>query len=314
MNYENMIQKIVLPTRPQPDTLVAIFLLQQFGESQYPGVSTANVTTNPSAAEEAGVLLLDVGGGELDHHGTDKCVSEIVAKKLNVEKDQAIRKLLTYARRDDMEGKGTLSKDPIDRAFGLSGLIASLNKQYPTEAPAVVAAVLPLLKAHYINADEHYNKFPKLIQDLEQTKLFSTHTVHNEHVGKLKVAFVSSDHTGLAGFLRSQTGGNYRVVVQRRPSGHVNIITKQNPKLDLSYLMAMLRMQELAVRQQEVSDESTLYQTGTHPEVPNWYYDPATNSLLNGGMTPDAIEPTQLRWSDIEKIVLHSLATAKPAT
>lgn len=303
------IQTIILPTRPQPDTVVAIFLLKTFGTQAYPGVESATITVDPKASEQAGTLLLDVGGGELDHHGTDRCAAEIVAHKLGVAHDRALRKMLAYARRDDTQGKGIISKDPIDRAFGLSGLMANLNKQNPKDPNKVVNTILPLLAAHCRDADEHYNKLPKLVDDLKQTNLFRAGKIKNPTVGFIKVAFVSSDHTGLAGYLRSELGGNYRVVVQRRPSGHVNIITKQNPKLDLAQLAAMLRLQEANERNIEVPDEQSLYQTGTHPLVQNWYYDPATNSLLNGGVSPDSIEPSHITWSDIQTIVEHCLTT-----
>jgi hypothetical protein len=51
------ISKIVLPTRPQPDTIVAIFLLQKFGEAKYPGIGAASVIVDPKAAPEPGALL-----------------------------------------------------------------------------------------------------------------------------------------------------------------------------------------------------------------------------------------------------------------
>lgn len=305
---EKTITTILLPTRPQPDTIVAIFLLQKFGVQTYPGVTTATIQVNPNATETPGQLLLDVGGGELDHHGSNECASEIVAKKLNIEKDQSLQKLIAYARRDDTQGKGIISKDPIDRAFGLSGLIANLNKQYPTDPNVVVQTILPLLTAHHSDADEHYNKLPVLVEGLTQTNLFRTVYIQNKSVGKIKTAFVSSDHIGLAGFLRSNAGGNYKVVVQRRPSGHVNVITKQNPKLDLAQLAAMVRMQECVETNTAIPDETSLFQTGTHPDIKNWYYDPATNSLLNGGVTPDAIEATKVKWVDIQTIVEHCLA------
>ncbi len=34
---------IVLPVRPQPDTLVAIFLLKEYGEVKFPGIKNAKI-------------------------------------------------------------------------------------------------------------------------------------------------------------------------------------------------------------------------------------------------------------------------------
>jgi len=98
---EEKITTIVLPTRPQPDTIVAIFLLKKFGQEQFPGISGATITVNPSATKTEGHLLIDVAGGELDHHGTDKCATELVADKLQISDNPELRNLIAYARRDD---------------------------------------------------------------------------------------------------------------------------------------------------------------------------------------------------------------------
>ncbi|MEY2665596.1 MAG: hypothetical protein RLZZ480_701 [Candidatus Parcubacteria bacterium] len=300
------VSKIVLPTRPQPDTIVAIFLLQKFGETKYPGIASATVAVDPKATPEPGALLLDVGGGELDHHGSDKCATELVATALGISENPAIRNLLAYARRDDTEGKGTVSNDPLDRAFGLSGLIAALNKQFPKEADHIVKTVLPLIDAHFFTANEHYVELPKLVAGLKQANFLTTETIQKP-IRNCKIAFVTSNNVGLAGYLRSNTGGNYRVIVQRRSSGHVNILTKQNPTIDLSRTMALIRLHEANLRGVAVTDEQSLFNTGTHELIPNWYYDPATNSLLNGGVSPDLIEPTKIDWVTLKALILNGL-------
>ena len=299
---KSMITNIILPTRPQPDTIVAIFLLKLFGRDRFPGVDTALVTVDPKAVADPAKLLLDVGGGEFDHHGTDKCASEIVADKLGVLKNPELRQMIAYARRDDTKGQGIISKDPIDRTFGLSGLIASVNKQFPNDANQVVNIIIPLLDAQYRNAFEHYVALPAEIERLRQSDEFTTETLQTP-IKNLKIAFLTSDHVGVPGYLRSNTGGNFRVVVQRRSTGHVNIMTKQNPKLDLSYLAGLIRMAEVDASGITVTDPQTMHDTGTHDNVPNWYYDPMTNSILNGGVSPDAIAPTAIEWQILQEIV-----------
>jgi hypothetical protein len=42
---------------------------------------------------------------------------------------------------------------------------------------------------------------------------------------------------------------------------------------------------------------------GTLKEVTQWYYDPATNSLLNGGPNPQNIEPTAIDPMEFLKIL-----------
>lgn len=300
------ITTIVLPTRPQPDTIVAIFLLKKFGADTFPGIADATITVNPNATPTDGHLLIDVAGGELDHHGTDKCATELVAKKLGVLDNPELRNLIAYARRDDTKGQGTISKDHLDRAFGLSGLIAALNKTHTDDANTIVQIVLPLLEAHYLNSYEHYVALPNLITELTESGQFITHTLQTP-IRNMAVGYITSDNVALPGYLRSNTGGNYRVVVQRRESGHVNILTKQDPKINLSRLMAAIRLRELQLQGVDHEDETDLYATGVHPAVPHWYYDTATNSLLNGGVTPNAIAPTSIPWDELRAIVLHFL-------
>jgi len=50
---------------------------------------------------------------------------------LGVSDDKALSKILIYGERDDKFGLGTISTDPIDKAFGLSGLTVALNKALP---------------------------------------------------------------------------------------------------------------------------------------------------------------------------------------
>lgn len=299
------INRIVLPTRPQPDTIAAIFLLQKFGTTLFPGVETATVTVNPNAIPTEGHLLIDVAGGELDHHGTNKCATELVAEKLELSDKPEFRNLIAYARRDDTKGQGTISKDILDRAFGLSGLIAALNKKHTTDTNTIINIVLPLLEAQYSSSFEHYVALPKLVSELTERNTFVAHTVQKP-MRNMKLAFVESDHISLVGYLRSNSGGTYRVVAQRRSTGHVNILTKQDPKIDLSRLIAIIRLRELQLNESDTAiDETSLFVTATHEAVPNWYYDTATNSLLNGGVSPEAIAPTIIPWPEMQQIILH---------
>jgi hypothetical protein len=303
---EQKITTIVLPTRPQPDTIVAIFLLKKFGQKLFPGITDATISVNPNAAKTDGHLLIDVAGGELDHHGTDKCATELVATKLEISDNPELRNVIAYARRDDTKGQGTISKDNLDRTFGLSGLIAALNKKHTDDTNTIVNTVLPLLEAHYTNSYEHYVAIPNLIKELKTSGEFSSTTLQTP-IRNLTVGCLTSDHVGLPGYLRSNTGGNYRVVVQRRSTGHVNILTKQDPKINLSRLAAAIRLRELQMQHANNDDEAALSATGVHADVPMWYYDTATNSILNGGVTPDAIVPTAINWEELQAIVIHFL-------
>src|SRR5581483_7085216 len=112
--------------------------------------------------------------GPLDHHFKNLCTSELTAKYLGIENDPSLKQLLAWSRRDDKEGKGTLSRDPLDRAFGLAGLISALNKANPKNPQKVVDAVMPLLEAHYQSAREHHIELPKEVEEKKSSGLYKT--------------------------------------------------------------------------------------------------------------------------------------------
>ena len=80
-------QKIILPTRPHPDTILGIFFLKKFGKEKYPGVEGAKIeiwqelpqNETLESLKEKGILALELGGGKLDHHPTQKTFSQLPA-------------------------------------------------------------------------------------------------------------------------------------------------------------------------------------------------------------------------------------------
>ncbi len=311
---------IFIPTRPQPDTIVAIFILTTLGRERFPGIEDARIEVKPSAPAESfealiaqKILPLDVGGGPFDHHATGACASELVADYLGIRDNPALGKLLAYAKRDDAFGKGTSSNDPIDRAFGLSGLIASLNKTHPGEADKIVHFVLPLLAAHYQSAYEHHVESPRVVEEKKKTGEYEE--LAAEQSGKkLKVAFVVSDKPSMPTYLRSMQGPRADVVVQKaESSGRVSILTRQERKVRLAAVAALLRMREAELRSISLPEDSAYWaKDGRADELPMWYVDPATNSILNVGETRD--DDTKIPWEEFKRLVPQglSLVTKRP--
>jgi len=300
-----MIRTIFTPTRPQPDTLVAIYILKKFGGTKFPGVENAELVVNPmppvqteSELEQEGIILFDLGGGRFDHHNKTPVTtcSKLVADFLEVGEDPSLTKLLDYAYRDDTQGKGTVSTDPIDRALGLSGLITALNKKYPTHSNYIADLILRLLEAHHDEESKRFQEFPNEISKLQSEGKFSEIMV-KQRDKKLKVCFTESATVGLPGFLRSQLGGRYDIVVQRLPSGHVNILTRPTKRPDIRQLAALIRAREAHARSKNLLlSDRELSKTGRINEVPEWYFDPATNSIQNGGIQPKDIPTTKISW------------------
>lgn len=308
--------KIILPTRPQPDTILAIFLLKSFGKEKYPGVEKAEVEIwqelpkgeTANSLEKKGVLVLDLAGGKFDHHQKGKTLSQLLAEDLGVSEDSSLQKLLTYGERDDKFGLGTISSDPIDKAFGLSGLIASLNKALAKNPEKVIEIILPLITAHCLEEKKKTQELPQEFKEkIKQGKAEIFETKQDKK--KLKIVVLESDNLSMAGWLRASEGERADIVCQKTSSGYVNILTKPLKRVDLRWLAAYLRNEEAKLRGRKLRYMTfDLMKPGKIADIPEWYYDRATNSVLNGGTNPKGIEPTAVPLERIKEILSEALS------
>src|SRR5258708_37354347 len=119
--------------------------------------------------------------------------------------------MLEFARRDDLEGKGTMSTDTIDRTFGLSGLLTTLNKGLGDNPQKILDVVLTMLTAHLIEENKRYELMPKEYQELKaQGKIKEFNT---PHLGtQLNIIYIESDNAGMAGYLKNQAGSGVPVI------------------------------------------------------------------------------------------------------
>jgi hypothetical protein len=311
------IHTIALPSRPQPDTLVAILLLKEYGDRHFPGIKSAMLEVMPTLSggddasyEENGVLLVDIGGGRFDHHEKmpKTTTSKLVADYLDIAKKPALSKLLEYAERDDFYGKGTISSDSIDRAFGFSGMVAALNKQHPQDPNFVMSTTIPMLAAHHHEEIQRSETLPREFSEKKADGSVIEFDV-KQRGKKLKVVAVKSDNPSLAGFLRSQIGGRYDVVIQHAITGHTNILTRPTKRVELSGLAVAIRIKEAEKRLIDIENVpyAELSKSGRFQKIKEWYYDRATNSIQNGGLSPGEVEATQIAWNEFEGIVREGL-------
>ncbi|MEK7194289.1 MAG: hypothetical protein AAB660_01190 [Patescibacteria group bacterium] len=312
-NKSRKIKTIALPTRSQPDTIIAIFVLKQFGGEKFSGIAEAHYEVMPRLSEgeteeslmSKGILPIDIGQGMFDHHSKpfQTTASNLVSEYLGVKNNPALTKLLQFAERDDFYGKGIISNDPLDRAFGLSGLIGSLNKMYVDKPEKVVELILPILEAFYVEENKRAFEMPKELEEkLKNGKAHSFEVKQREKI--IRGIFIETDNASMAGFLRSKGGGGYDVVALRLSSGHINILTKPITKPDLRSLVVLIRIQEAEAKGLTLPDDPEKFsKTGTLSEIPEWYYDPATNSLLNGGPNPQNIKPTSIDPFEFKKLI-----------
>ncbi|MDP1709329.1 MAG: hypothetical protein Q8L21_00375 [Candidatus Komeilibacteria bacterium] len=312
-----VVKKIIMFPKIQPDTTIALFLLREFGEEQFPGVPAAEVDfwtkipegTSPASWEQEGILLLDMGGGKFDHHnkrsdGQKTSLSEVVATELGVRKNETLTKLLAYAHRDDVEGKGTISTDSLDRAFGLSGLLMSLNRDYPDKPQKVLDTILPLIISHYHEEHRRHHELPAEYCAKRAAGQARDMQIKQNHK-TLKVILIETDNVAMAGYLRADGDILADVVVQRLKSGHVNIITRQWRKVDLRHLITVLRVDEMRRQGLDLKkiDWSAITCPGFYPGAPQWYYDTAANTIQNGGVNPQGIASTIIPWLAFAELV-----------
>ncbi|MCR4314355.1 MAG: hypothetical protein NUV84_03860, partial [Candidatus Uhrbacteria bacterium] len=210
------VHTIAIFPKVQVDTLVSIYLLKTFGEEAFPGVKDAKIAfmsktpegKTPEETEAEGMLLVDLGG-MFDHHRTNTesgkrqdCAATLIASYLGIEKQKYLEKLLQWAKRDDLEGKGTLSEDGIDRAFGLSGVISNLNRELKQTPEKIVDLILPLIEHHVEEQRHRAEGLPKLYEELTATGKMRQWKM-KQGAAEIKAAAVECDDIGMAGWLKA---------------------------------------------------------------------------------------------------------------
>ncbi len=312
------INKIVIFPKIQPDTACAIFLLRKYGGALFPGIAEAEIefmTALPVGKtaedfEKEGVLLIDLGKSRFDHHTDahgrrDECASSLIAKALGVSDRPELRKLLQYVKRDDLEGKGTLSTDPLDRAFGLSGLVMTMNRVHAEHPQAVLEFVIGVFEAHVFEEYRRQVEMPAEWKGLLASGRGKEMTV-SKSGRALRVIGLESENVSLPGFLRAYAKAD--VIVQRFASGHTNVITRQEAKIDLKNLVAAVRKEEAARKNATLpADEAALAKPNHLEGIEEWFYDTAATTLQNGGVRPIGVQPTRIDFPTFLRLVQNNL-------
>ena len=307
---------IILPGKLHVDIVVALLLLREYGESKFPGISKAKLKFvdsvpgefKPKDLEATGVIAIDTGGGRFDHHDDEtklakECSTTLVAKYLGINQDPALKKLIRFALRDDIEGKGIVSGDVLDRAFGFPGLLINLTRYYPDKPQKVIEIALPLLQAHLKEENNRNHVLPaEYLKCSDSGKMDAF--VMKQDGKQLRIILIETDAPGMIGFLRAYNEIRANIIAQKSSSGHINIITQQNFQIDLRNIAGLVRLEEARKNKVDLSkiDLKTIAEPRKHEQITKWYYDTVTNSMQNGGARPESVDPTILDLKDIKKI------------
>ena len=313
------IRTVAMFPKIQADTAAAYFILKTFGERLFPGVGQAEVvfwTALPEGKtaaqlESEDCLTIDLGG-MFDHHLANEklgkrqeCVSGLIARHLGMENDVTLKKLLTWAKRDDLEGKGTVSPDPLDRAFGLSGIIMNANREYANDPKRTLDLITQIIDLHVREERRRQVELPEELAKLEKQGKVQAFPLR-QGSADLQAMFVETDNVSMAGFLRAAK--KMDLVIQRRSTGHTNIITQQMRSIDLRPLVAVLRLAEAEKKGVKLNvDETALMSAGRLAGTEEWYYDDAANSIQNGGVNPQGVTATALNPQEIMAIAKDAI-------
>ena len=301
------ISKILIPNKPHLDPVAAIWVLRHYGEQAFPGVKGApvefcesNVEYSESERkkiESEGVIMIDLGGGRFDHHNDQNKIEEtstsLVAEALGIDGNAELSALISYIREDDLQG--------LHNRFGdLAQLMKVMYKQGIDQWEVIDLAlkIIDLFQAGqeqwHFEVKEEYEKKCHLLKV-------------KYHERKIKVGVIISDNMQLGNY--GLNVDNLSVVINKRSTGHVAILTNKKHKIDLRQIIAVIRNQEMELRGvKKEADLSRLVFEGSNSQVPNWFYHRSLNAFLNGSDALAKVEPTIIPFKELVYLVLCGLA------
>lgn len=288
------------------DPIAALYVLGHYGAEQFPGIFEAQINfwseSRPPSAEELaqfkaqGVLLVDIAGGDFDHHantsGVEESVTEIAGQFLGVQDKPELVALLNYIREDDLEG--------LHNRWGdLAYLLKNMYKQ-DIDQVEVVKYALQIINYFQMGQEQWFNETG---QEYEE----KSNILKIKGRGKnLKICVIESDNLQVANY--AITVGKVSVVIQRRTSGHVMILTNKNHRIDLRDIVARIRARELELGgNTRPVDLNKLSFYGNSSQISNWFFHRSLNSFLNGSDALNKTAPTKLDTQEIVDIVTDCL-------
>lgn len=299
---------IVTHARFHLDEVMAILLLQLFGEKKYPGINQAGLVliTRPDAinAEEAlktGSVCVGCGGGIYDEHGHEdnSCAAALVATDLNISRDYVVAKMIDYAVHADR----TADVRPQE----LPSLIKQWHRVHPDDSLLVLKRALEVLRDWARDGMQFQLVYKGLRFEKQQFQ-----TVLGERTVAIAIIrsdneFADSPHAATVARIKKAD-----IVVKQIKRGNIAVLTDKRAGLTIEGAVGRIRKLEMTKRGSQAQlDMETLGLAGTIREVPQWYYLKAGELLLNGSdqASPD-VEPTALT---IEEVIEALKAGTGPA-
>ena len=295
--------KIVIHPNPDIDAIAAAWALRKFGGEKFLGINSAEIAFhNGSLKKEPGMIFVDCGGQDFDHHPQEKfpedCSLSLVIKHLGIEGDPCLEKISQMVLASDLKGG--------DQPFSLAQTVKDLNLTFFDEPGKVIAWGINALEAKYNSQleflfAEHGSQFEKIEVELP---------------GNI-VRCIYAAETNSRSFPMWARYKGASLVVQRNPETGLVQIFSNKSILGMNFVIEdILR----AVRVEEVwTKKSSLFcdwerfaSEGSIPEVPEWYYHKVGQMVLNGSLTNPQVPPTKIPWSKIKGLVKVALSPELP--
>lgn len=301
----NRITRIVTHTAPHLDEIFAIWLLRQYGEEQFPGISTAPVEYWDAEMAETsaddhladGTLLVGVGGGRFDEHPREgskrkagHCASSLVAAALGVGEDEALQRMLDYIINDDLHGS--------NNHHDLASIVVTLNREHPDDPQLVndwATTAIQALLAHQLRF------FEEVRTEYEE----KAHVVCARwHRNKLRIVSIESDNLQIVSYARSKHGGRAAIVIVRKSNGQTAIMSNPLMDLKLNDLARIVRVAEQRAKGGQLTTRrwKDLEAEGTIAGAEEWYYQLGGEMLLNGSPTHPEVPPTHLTLQELTEL------------
>ena len=300
-----MITKIVTHGSPAHlDELVGALQLQWYGEEKLPGVSTATFRclqpgdNLEELAQREDTVLLGVGAAFrnesnkyriFDEHVANndtsqrnECAATLVAKFLEIDHEFRWRKILRAVLHTD--------KNPPNLALDLSVTVMEFQLQ-GWGLTAVLRYTENTISAHLGKADQ-----------FAAVSLLPMRQVEFQLAGKQQwIAVIEGDDSKAPAFARFLGAA---VVVVKNSSGHVQVLTTNNFRLDVHDIVRVLRLREQWIKGEKSAIAwRKLEQEGAIEEVPEWFWHKDSDNILNGGRSRPDIPATKIPLDTIVETV-----------
>ena len=297
------IVEIVTHQLPHFDEVLAIWLLQKFGEKVFPNVSRAKITFHNNGIavpaeefEKKGILLIGLGGGRFDEHPSNgnerkegECAATLMAQALGLRNDPILKPLLKYVVKCDLKGNAS--------PFDLATILKQLLLQNPDDPGKAISWVFTGIEAML---EQQRQFFSVCKEELDQAEIAQIPGLK----GTLTMVTVKSNNSEMSKFARSQFGCNADIIIQINTSGNTQIFTNAKTGLKIYDVVKMIRLREQQIKGKiSTWDWKVLASEGKVAGAEEWFFHEEGQMLLNGSLTASNMPPTKITLAEIKALV-----------